>query len=77
VPPIGELLRDFPPRRLASEHGETLQGLGVRLVLQRERAVGEVDLGEDARFFPTDRALASWRVATHGEASVVYAADHA
>jgi DNA polymerase III subunit alpha len=77
VPPIGELLRDFPPRRLASEHGETLQGLGVRLVLQRERAVAEVDLGEDARFFPTDRALASWRVATHGEASVVYAADHA
>jgi len=76
VPPIGELLRDFPPRRLASEHGETLQGLGVRLVLQRERAVAEVDLGEDARFFPTDRALASWRVATHGEASVVYA-EHA
>ena len=76
VPPIGELLRDFPPRRIASEHGETLQGLGVRLVLQRERAVAEVDLGEDARFFPTDRALASWRVATHGEASVVYAAEH-
>ena len=75
VPPIGELLRDFPPRRLASEHGETLQGLGVRLVLQRERAVAEVDLGEDARFFPTDRALAGWRVAAHGEASVVYA-DH-
>ena len=27
----------------------------VRLVLQRERAVGELDLGEEARFFPTDR----------------------
>ena len=75
VPPVEALLRDFPPRRLATEHGETLQGLPVRLVLQRERATGEVDLGEDARFFPSDQALAGWRVATHGQASVVYAGE--
>jgi DNA polymerase-3 subunit alpha len=75
VPPVEALLREHPPRRLATEHGETLQGLGVRLVLQRERATGEVDLGEDARFFPSDQALESWRVATHGEARVVYAGE--
>ena len=76
-PPIGELLRDFPPRRVATEHGELLQGLPVRLVLQRERATGEVDLGEDGRFFPSDHALERWRVAAHGQASIVYRADDA
>ncbi|HSN31312.1 MAG TPA: DNA polymerase III subunit alpha, partial [Ideonella sp.] len=76
VPPVGELLRDFPPRRVATEHGELLQGLPVRLVLRREHATGEVDLGDEGRFFPTDRALERWRVAAHGEASIVYASDH-
>ncbi len=66
------MLRDFPPRRRATEHGELTQGLAVRLVLQRDEAQGELDLGDDARFFPSDAALARWRHSTHGQASVVY-----
>jgi DNA polymerase-3 subunit alpha len=72
VPPVADLLRDFPPRRRSTEQGELLQGLPVRLVLRRERAQGELDLGDDARFYPSDQALARWQAATHGQATVVY-----
>jgi len=72
TPPVAELLRDFPPRRRATEHGELTQGLAVRLVLRRDQVQGELDLGDDARFFPSDAALARWRHSTHGDASVVY-----
>jgi DNA polymerase-3 subunit alpha len=43
-----------------SEQGELVRGLGVRLALLRDEATAELQLGEDARFFPSDAALASW-----------------
>ena len=73
VPPVAEVLRDFPSRRIATEHGELPQGLTVRLQLHRESASGELDLGESARFYPTDAALDRWRAGAHnGRAVVVY-----
>jgi DNA polymerase-3 subunit alpha len=73
VPPVAEVLRDFPSRRIATEHGDLPQGLTVRLELHREAASGELDLGEAARFYPTDAALDRWRAgAHHGQAVVVY-----
>ncbi|AKJ30431.1 DNA polymerase III subunit alpha [Caldimonas brevitalea] len=73
TPPVAELVRQFPPKRTATEHGELLQGLTVRLLLHRAMAYGELDLGEDARFYPTDEALLRWRQdAQAGVASVVY-----
>jgi DNA polymerase-3 subunit alpha len=67
------MLRDFPSRRIATEHGELPQGLAVRLALSRERATGEIDLGESARFYPSEAALARWNAAlAHGHATVVY-----
>jgi DNA polymerase-3 subunit alpha len=72
IPPVAEVLREFPTRRIATEHGELTQGLAVRLVLERESARGELDLGDDGRFFPSDAALARWREGSHGRASVVY-----
>ncbi|WP_298831158.1 DNA polymerase III subunit alpha [uncultured Piscinibacter sp.] len=73
VPPVAEVLRDFPSRRVTTEHGDLPQGLTVRLALQRERASGEIDLGDAARFYPTDAALERWRTgASHGKAEVVY-----
>jgi len=72
TPPVAELLRDFPPRISSTEHGDTVQGLSIHLLLRREQAQGELDLGDDARFYPSDAALARWRLATHGNASVVY-----
>ena len=60
APDIARLVRDFPPRTEQSEHGELLRGLAVRLSLARGGAQVELQLGERAKFFPTDAALASW-----------------
>lgn len=73
APDIERLLRDFPPRREPSEAGELVRGLGVRLLIQREAARAELQLGDDAKFFPSDAALASWMAQAHeGLAQVVY-----
>ncbi|RZU02636.1 DNA polymerase III subunit alpha [Rivibacter subsaxonicus] len=71
-PPAAELVRAFPPRRISSEHGETTQGLAVRLLIERDSARGELDLGDDGRFWPTDAALARWRASVPGGAAIVY-----
>ena len=72
APPVAEVLKDHPSRRLSTEQGPVVQGLAVRLVLQRGTASGELDLGDDARFFPSDAALARWRESAHGKTTVVY-----
>jgi DNA polymerase-3 subunit alpha len=73
APDIQRLVKDFPPRREYSEQGELVRGLNVRLSLQRADAVAEVQLGEEAKFFPSDAALASWTAqADKGQAQVVY-----
>ncbi len=75
APPVADLVREFPPRRVATEDGELVQGLPVRLLLKRERAVGEVDLGDAARIFPSDAALERWARCAQGGARVVYEAE--
>ncbi len=77
APDIQRLVADFPPRREMTEQGELLRGLGVRLSLRRQgpgvAAAAELQLGEDAKFFPTDAALAGWMAqADQGKALIVY-----
>jgi len=73
VPDIQRLVRDFPAKREMSEQGELVRGLTVRLAVKRDTAVAELQLGEDAKFFPTDAALASWMAqADAGLAQIVY-----
>ena len=73
APDIARIARDFPPRTEMSEHGELRQGLPVRLSLARGGAQVELQLGESAKFFPTDAALASWTAqAEAGKAAVIY-----
>ncbi|MDB5875551.1 MAG: dnaE1 [Ramlibacter sp.] len=73
APDIRRLVRDFPPRREMSEQGELVRGLNVRLALRRDEAVAELQLGEEAKFFPSDAALASWMAqADQGLAQIVY-----
>ena len=77
APDIPRLVADFPPQREMTEQGELLRGLGVRLSLRREgpgiAAAAELQLGEDAKFFPTDAALAGWMAqADQGKALIVY-----
>jgi DNA polymerase-3 subunit alpha len=77
APDISRLVRDFPPRREMSDQGEISRGLPVRLSLRRQNSVGgataELHLGEAAKFFPTDAALASWMAqADKGLVQIVY-----
>jgi DNA polymerase-3 subunit alpha len=73
VPPVADVLRLWPVRRVDGEHGELTQGLAVRLTLRRRQATAEIDLGDDARFWPSDEALARWRsLADGGRAAIVY-----
>ncbi len=73
LPPVEDVLKTWPVKRRETEHGELVQGLGIRILLQRSLASAELDLGEEARFWPCDEALARWRqVAQGGQAQVVY-----
>jgi DNA polymerase-3 subunit alpha len=71
------LVKEFPAQREQTEQGDLVRGLPVRLVVERRtEALGtraELALGEAARFFPTDAALASWMAqADKGQAQIVY-----
>jgi DNA polymerase-3 subunit alpha len=71
--PLNELLRQWPARRQRTDHGDLAQGLGVRLQLRRADAMADLDLGDEARFWPCDEALARWRSVAHeGRARIVY-----
>ena len=73
APDIARLLRDHPAKVEQSEQGELVRGMGVRLRLLREGAKAEVQLGDNAKFFPSDAALASWMAqAYQGQAQIVY-----
>ena len=81
VPDVARLLRDFPAKREVTEQGELVRGLGVRLLVSRPGEAGsvvsgvtaEIQLGEGARFFPSDAALAGWRAqADQGKAAIIY-----
>jgi DNA polymerase-3 subunit alpha len=70
---VQRLVREFPPRREMSEQGELVRGLPIRLAVRRDQAAAELQLGEQARFFPSDAALASWMAqADQGLAQIVY-----
>ncbi len=81
APDVARLVKDFPPRREMTEQGELQRSLPVRLSLKRHAdfdsvpfdVTGELALGEQARFFPTNAALASWMAqADAGAARIVY-----
>jgi len=71
--PLNDVLRQWPARKLRTEQGDLDQGLVVRLQLRRADAMADLDLGDQARFWPCDEALARWRSVAHGgQASIVY-----
>jgi len=73
LPPVGDVLRQWPVRRITNNQGTTTLGLAVRLAIERVDAVAELDLGEDGRFWPSDDALSRWRSIAHGgRAAIVY-----
>jgi len=76
-PQIKRLLAEYPPQPEQTEYGALLRGLPVRLLLERRGAasgvMAQIELGDQARFYPSDAALASWaEQADEGRAAVVY-----
>jgi DNA polymerase-3 subunit alpha len=66
-------LREHPAKVELSEQGELVRGMGVRLKLLRDGATADVQLGDNAKFFPSDAALASWMAQAHdGQAHIIY-----
>ena len=55
VPPVAEVLRDFPSRRSQTEHGEIQEGLRVRLQLQRARRDRRARPGRRGALLPERR----------------------
>ncbi len=77
-PDIAGLLKRHPALREATEHGDVLRGLPVRVQLSRMGYSAEVALSDEWRFYPTDAALADWRGQAHsGLAQVVYTSGRA
>ena len=77
APDIARIVQQFPAQREQTEQGDLVRGLPVRLVLERYKdqlaARAELALGDAAKFFPTDAALASWMAqADQGRAQIVY-----
>lgn len=77
APDVQRLVAEHPPKREMTEQGELLRGLGVRLSLRRLGpglgAAAELQLGDDAKFYPSDAALAGWMAqADQGKAVIVY-----
>jgi DNA polymerase-3 subunit alpha len=82
-PDVRRLLAEFPPQVERTDLGDLLRGLQVRLLLERRAAPGgshaiggvaaQIELGENAKFFPSDAALAGWMAqADEGRAMIVY-----
>ena len=81
TPDVSRLLRDYPPKREQTEQGEFLRGMKVRLSVQREADFAgvsstvnaQLELGDDAKFYPSDAALASWMALSGAaKAQIVY-----
>jgi DNA polymerase-3 subunit alpha len=73
APDVRQLVTDFPARTEYTEAGDVTKGLRVRMRLLRDTAHCDLQLGEQARFFPTDAALASWAASAYEQdARVVY-----
>ncbi len=75
APEVARLVKAFPPQREMTDQGELLRGLPVRLTLSRQgdgiAASAEVQLGEQAKFFPTDAAIAGWIAQAEGGQAVI------
>jgi DNA polymerase-3 subunit alpha len=77
VPDVARMIKEYPVQREATEQGEVVRGLAVRLALACQGEAGaasaELQLGEPYKFFPTNEALAGWRVqAEQGKSDIVY-----
>ena len=73
LPALDAVIAAHPAQREDTEYGDLVHGVPVRLHVVRETAVGDIDLGEPSRFWPSDEALALWQRSVPGGVRLVYA----
>jgi DNA polymerase III subunit alpha len=61
APSLNSIIARYPPRKESTDMGVLLRGLSVRVQLERPQLTAEIDLGEDARFTPSEEALQAWQ----------------
>jgi DNA polymerase-3 subunit alpha len=74
---VARLLKDHPAQPVTTEQGTVQRGLGVRIALtcrtHEGAASAELQLGDEARFYPSNAALSAWCAqATPGGSGIVY-----
>jgi DNA polymerase-3 subunit alpha len=74
---IARLFKDFPVQKEVTDQADLWIGLRVRMALtcvgEEGTASAELQLGERAKFYPSDAALASWWAkVTPGTAEIIY-----
>ena len=77
APDVARLIKDYPAQREVTEQGDLVHGLQVRVALTCQgddsAAAVELQLGERARFYPSNAALASWWAqVSPGTAAIAY-----
>ncbi len=73
--PLAEIIKQFSMPEGQEGRAELTKGLRLRLLIHRETARAELDLGEHGRIYPSDAALLRCAQLTEGQAKVVYADD--
>ena len=77
VPDVARMIKEYPVRTETTDQGDVIRGLAVRLAVALDGEAGaataELQLGDSFKFFPTNEALAGWRVqADQGNSAIVY-----
>ena len=77
LPDVARMIKEFPAQRETTDQGEVVRGMGVRFAVKCQcegvGATAELQLGDAYKFFPTNEALAAWRVqAGAGQSAIVY-----
>jgi len=75
LPPLAEVVKTWPARKLESEQGTVTQGLKMQTYHLLSQCQAKLDLGEDSRFWPCEEALQRLAASSPEPARVVYEAD--
>lgn len=72
LPPLAEVVKTWPARKVESEQGTVSQGLKVQTHHFLAQGQARLDLGEDSRFWPCDEALQRFAELSPEPARIVY-----
>jgi DNA polymerase-3 subunit alpha len=72
LPPLGEVIQQWPARKLESQQGTVSQGLKVMTHHFLALGQAKIDLGEESRFWPSDEALKRFAALSPEPPQIIY-----